>query len=129
MSVSALLTKLEQGSYSFAELSPEEQATMGQALRPPAGGFSLAQQALLNGWYLVVSDPAPLAAAIATRNATGGLRLGLSTRATIDGREVLPASLLTDCRPGETWAAVASELYQLKFVKLTAADFPPPEEL
>lgn len=69
---------------------------------------------------LIVTDQQ--ATAIAAINATHALRLHLFPFPCADGRNVLPADLLTDCGTGQTWFDYAAILTSMERATVTIDD-------
>jgi hypothetical protein len=136
----ALFNKLATTQSSFSSLTEAEQAIVGATLRP-SGGFTEEQRALLYpNWWLIVDDVDLLAndlppglglAVIETLPITFSAELGWHDSGTSSNRrkQVLSASLLTDCRPGDTWGSIGSQLVELVIAKITPDLFPPPLEV
>lgn len=117
--IEVLLSRIE--GLSFIDLALEEQQTLALIIRPEEGEpFHKAQQYLLANIFLIV-DPAK-------EIALSALNLGRSNIASTidlrDGRKVLPASLLSNCRPDEPFGHLREFLFGLPFSKLSDSDFP-----
>lgn len=136
-----LLNSLKEHPRSFASLSLFEQRILGLTLRPSEEGFNTDQIALMRDWRLIITetqleyvrlmlDPGqgiepletlPLSSELTTKL----FELGYLETDT-PGQTILtiPASLLTDMRPGNSWFGAALILYQLPLIELTQEVFP-----
>lgn len=144
----ALLQKLEVSELSFNDLTDSEKLLLTQTLRP-IDSFSTEQRELLKDWYLVLDTKSlkTIRAAINTYDETAKLKLGLSTRETLpitfeqgtgwfdsgtssnQKQTVTSASLLTDCRPSDTWGVIGDYLRNLVLAKIPADLFPIPDDI
>lgn len=107
---------------SIAQLSPEQRDYLTARLVPaPEDTFTDEQRQLLKDWYLDVSRRL---AEFETLNIQPDRRA--SYRVTSNGRYLLPAFLLTDYGPDETWFFLRELLVTLPFVKAPASEFPAP---
>lgn len=136
-----LFEKLKQSQLSFMDLSPEEKLLMSQTLRP-TGEFNKQQRDLLKDWWLIVTDVEELESAITTHNETSTLKLGLPIRETLPitfsdelgwhdsgtssnrRKKVIPADLLTDCRPEDAWGCIGEHLMGLVLTNISPDLFP-----
>jgi hypothetical protein len=133
-----LFTKLEQNQFALSDLSPDEQILVASTLRP-SGPFSQKQRKLLYpDWWLIATDVGSLQAKL-PRN------IGIAARSTIpvtftpgvgwgadangEVLQVLSGSLLTDCREGETYGAIGTDLWGMVIAKLPVELFPTPDDI
>lgn len=139
----ALLQKLAISELSFNDLAHSEKLLLTQTLRP-VGSFSSEQRGLLKNWYLVLDTNSLniIQTKLANYNSTAKIKLGLATRETkpitfeqgtgwFDSgtssnrrQTVTSGSLLTDCRPGDTWGVIGEDLINLVIAKIPAELFP-----
>ena len=136
-----LLQSLRETPRAFGAMSPQEQMILGGTLRPEGQGFTADQLNLMAGWRLVISaDQLALAREMIDPNQAldplKSLPLGDEMAAKLHGLGylphsdpgqtvlTLPASLLTDMRPGDHWFGCALVLKQLPLIELGPEYFP-----
>jgi hypothetical protein len=135
----ALFNKLASTQTRFNDLTQSEQDLASGALRPNQNGFTEEQRALIYpDWWLIVNDVAslqeklPKNIGIAARSTipvsfiTGA---GWSADANGEVLQVLSGSLLTDCREGETYGAIGTDLWRMVIARLPIELFPIPEDI
>lgn len=111
--IEILLSRIE--GIPFIKLSEEEQQTMAYIVRPDEGKpFHKAQQYLISNIYLLVDTFKSVQLSNLNKDATNVA----SPIILKDGRLVLPASLLSNCRPGETYGHLREFLFTLPFCKV-----------
>lgn len=111
---------------------------MSETLRPN-GAFSTKQRNLIYpNWWLITPDIAALQAKLPAGTGIPGRETlsvsftqGVGWAADAEGEvlTVISASLLTDCRSGETYGAIGHDLWGLVVAKLPPELFPIPEEV
>ena len=116
-------TRADILNQSFASLPSATQQEIALTLRP-TGAFTDEQRELMENLYLLVGNSATLAA---LNEQSPIAQMG--ARETTDGRELLPVDLLTDCRPGETFAHARDWLFSLTIVEVLPGEFPAPDPL
>lgn len=119
-----LFDLLAPGNLSVSQLSSEQRTMVRNVLSPQAGrGWTDEQQEFGDQWFLL-ADPQ----AIAAVNALLPPSYPLAGIPTVAHGLVLRAAPLFDCNPGN-FAPAASVLFQLKIIRLSAADFASADEL
>ena len=118
-----MLQRSDVIGFAFASLPSATQQEIALTLRPH-GAFTDEQRELMENLYLSVDNPATLTT---LNEQSPTAQMGV--RVTTDGRVLLPVDLLTDCRPGETFAHARDWLFSLTIVEVGAGDFPVREPL
>jgi hypothetical protein len=134
-----LFNKLASTQTRLNDLTQSEQDLIGGTLRPNQSGFTDEQRALLYpNWWLIASDVAslqeklPKNVAIAARSTIPvSFTPGVGWEADVNGEvlQVLSGSLLTDCREGETYEAIGTDLWGMVIARLPTELFPIPDDI
>jgi hypothetical protein len=104
---------------TFAELTDTDKKFLALLLRSKKNNkFTQKQKELLSNWYLLINPSQVLKLNELTLDKTNRISL-ISLE---DERLVIPLSILTDCRKGETFSYLRDFLFNLTFIKVEMKD-------